>query len=637
MIRSLFSGVAGLKSNQTRMDVVGNNISNINTTGFKYSRATFADILSQTSKGASSPNSQLGGINPLQVGLGTSVASIDLVTNDGSPQSTGKNTDVALSGNGMFVLKKGDSFFYSRDGAFEFDNDGNYVLPGSGLYVQGWNAVEGSLNTNANPANIIVPAGKTMSANATTAVDFSGNLNASAPIITNIAYTSGGVGTDSSSVVNSYTISAMQYAFDVPNYIIDSTNISDFPNGVAYGSEVEARITIDSTTDTLSATISEMKLTLTGYGGGEIFIPSTDTTYYTVSGSTSGQSTYTVNGVEYSIEKITATVTLSGLNATADDTLQVGESAMYKGLTLLGTNTTSVTLTLEDEFSGTTKTEEISSGGEAFTIGGSYGAESVNVDGVNVIAAVLTLSDGSTQKVTSGFYEIGHSIPLSTVATFFDSEGKTHAVTMLIDKDNVSTDKNANASALTLENNGKDNRWRIYLAPSTGTKNPATTYTKKENDGSITNGVFNQTEKNSEGAVSYIYFDSNGFFNSAATQGGSMFLKFSNGNGAKDLISAVNFSGLTQYSGNSTAYPSADGNSFGILQSISIDNAGILTGSYTNGILRFEAQIAVAQFVNPSGLTKVGTSLFQKSNNSGTANIKTVTDLGSTWHLNLRI
>ena len=90
MIRSLFSGVAGLKSNQTRMDVVGNNISNINTTGFKYSRATFADILSQTSKGASSPNSQLGGINPLQVGLGNQMASVDLITNDGSPQSTGK-------------------------------------------------------------------------------------------------------------------------------------------------------------------------------------------------------------------------------------------------------------------------------------------------------------------------------------------------------------------------------------------------------------------------------------------------------------------------------------------------------------------------------------------------------------------
>ena len=626
MIRSLFSGVAGLKSNQTRMDVVGNNISNINTTGFKYSRATFADILSQTSKGASSPTSQLGGINPLQVGLGTSVASIDLVTNDGSPQSTGKNTDVALSGNGMFVLKKGDSYYYSRDGAFEFDNNGNYVLPGSGYYVQGWNAVEGSLNTNANPTNIVVPAGKTMSASATTAVDFSGNLNASAPIITNITYTAGGVGTDSSLAVNSYTISAMQYGFDVPNYIIDSSNISDFPNGVSYGEEIEAKITIGSTTDTLSARISAIKLTLTGYSGGEIFIPQTDTTSYAVSGSTVGQTTYTVNGVEYSIESINTTVTLSGLSATADDTLQVGSDSMY----LLGTKTTSVTLTLEDSFSGITKTEEISFGGDAFTIGGSYGAESVNVDGVNVISAVLTLSDGSTQKVTSGFYEVGHSIPISTVATLFDSEGKTHAVTMLIDKDNLSTDRNANSTALSLNNNGKDNRWRIYLAPSTGTKNPATTYTKKETDGSITNGIFNQSENNSEGAVSYIYFDDSGFFNAGATQGGSMLLKFSNGNGAKDLISAVNFTGLTQYAGNSTAYPTADGNSFGTLQSISIDNAGILTGTYTNGILRFEAQIAVAQFVNPSGLTKVGTSLFQQSNNSGTANIKTVTDLGLT-------
>ena len=626
MIRSLFSGVAGLKTNQTRMDVVGNNISNINTVGFKYSRATFSDILSQTSKGASSPNSQLGGINPLQVGLGTAIASIDLVTNDGAPQSTGKNTDVALSGSGMFVLKKGSSFYYSRDGAFEFDSNGNYVLPGSGLYVQGWNAVEGSLNTNASPTNIVVPVGKTMTASATTSIDFSGNLNAGAPTIKSISYTSGGVGTDSSLVINSYSITAMTYSFEVPNYIITSANMSDFPDGVGLGSAVEAKITIDGTTDTLDGSVSALKLSLTGYG--EISIATTDTTLYAVAGSSVGVTTYTVDGVEYSIAQINATVSINDLEATEDDIIKVGSYATYKGVGLIGTKTTTATLSLDDAVNGISKTETISSGsGDALTIGGSYGVESVNVDGENVIAAVLTLSDGSTQKVTSGFYEVGHSIPISTVVNVYDSEGQTHAVTMLIDKDTVSTDKNANSSALNL---GTDNRWRIYLAPAVGTKNPATTFEQRESDGSVTNGYFNQSENNSEGAVSYIYFDNDGFFNSAATQGGSLLLKFSNGNGADDTISAVNFTGLTQYAGNSTAYPSTDGNTFGNLQSISIDSAGILTGIYTNGVQQFEAQLAVAQFTNISGLTKVGTSLFQESNNSGAANIQTGTDLGVT-------
>ena len=144
MMRSLFSGVAGLKSHQTRMDVIGNNIANVNTVGFKSNRVTFADTLYQTLSGASAPQKTLGGTNPKQIGLGTGVASIDTIFTDGSVQSTGKNTDLCLSGNGLFVVKQGGKTgqpgptYYTRNGAFAFDAEGNYVLPGSGLYVQGW-------------------------------------------------------------------------------------------------------------------------------------------------------------------------------------------------------------------------------------------------------------------------------------------------------------------------------------------------------------------------------------------------------------------------------------------------------------------------------------------------------------------
>ncbi|MBQ1415811.1 MAG: flagellar hook-basal body complex protein, partial [Selenomonas sp.] len=100
MMRSLFSGVAGLKGHQTRMDVIGNNIANVNTTGFKSSRVTFADTLNQTVSGASAPGDTIGGTNPKQIGLGVGVATIDTLFTDGSVQSTGKNTDLCLSGNG---------------------------------------------------------------------------------------------------------------------------------------------------------------------------------------------------------------------------------------------------------------------------------------------------------------------------------------------------------------------------------------------------------------------------------------------------------------------------------------------------------------------------------------------------------
>ena len=128
MMRSLFSGVSGLKGHQTRMDVIGNNIANVNAVGFKSSRVTFADTLSQTTAGASSPGETIGGTNPKQIGLGTGVASIDLLFTDGSVQSTGKNTDLCLSGNGLFVVKNGNETYYTRDGAFEFDAQGNYSL-----------------------------------------------------------------------------------------------------------------------------------------------------------------------------------------------------------------------------------------------------------------------------------------------------------------------------------------------------------------------------------------------------------------------------------------------------------------------------------------------------------------------------
>ena len=162
MLRSLFSGVAGLKSHQTRMDTIGNNIANVNTTGFKSSRTTFADTLFQTVAGASSPTDNLGGTNPKQIGLGTGVASLDTIFTDGSVQSTGKNTDLCLSGNGLFVVKSSQGTYYTRDGAFEFDANGNYVLPGSGLYVQGWMAKNGKLTTTGGTENITIQSGKSM-------------------------------------------------------------------------------------------------------------------------------------------------------------------------------------------------------------------------------------------------------------------------------------------------------------------------------------------------------------------------------------------------------------------------------------------------------------------------------------------
>ena len=114
MLRSLFSGVAGLQNHQVRMDVVGNNIANVNTTGFKKGRVNFQDLLYQQMAGASKPNGDVGGVNPKEIGLGMSIASVDTIHTQGSLQTTGVMTDLAVQGNGFFVLKKGEQTMYTR-------------------------------------------------------------------------------------------------------------------------------------------------------------------------------------------------------------------------------------------------------------------------------------------------------------------------------------------------------------------------------------------------------------------------------------------------------------------------------------------------------------------------------------------
>lgn len=191
MMRSLFSGVSGLKSHNTRMDVIGNNIANVNTTGFKRGRVTFEDMLSQTLSGASSPGTTIGGTNPKQIGLGVSVGGIDTIFGDGAVQGTGKNTDLALTGNALFMVKQGEQTFYTRNGAFEFDAAGNYVLPSSGLYVQGWmnkTTEHTKVQTSGATENIVIEAGKMMAPKATEVSKYSENLDSNTPMITGYTF-----------------------------------------------------------------------------------------------------------------------------------------------------------------------------------------------------------------------------------------------------------------------------------------------------------------------------------------------------------------------------------------------------------------------------------------------------------------
>ena len=445
MMRSLYSGVSGLQNHQTRMDVIGNNIANVNTIGFKSSRVTFADTLYQTSAGASAPTATIGGTNPKQIGLGVGVASIDLLFGDASPQATGKNTDLALSGNGLFVLspdQDGKDKYYTRAGNFSFDANYNYVVPGSGYHVVGWNADDnGSIKTMDTPTGIkIKDTMRSMGAKATTTVSYKGNMNSSVP-------------------------------------------------------------TIVSMTDQ------------------------------------------------------------SGANA----------------------------------------------------------ASPATIDGTTIKSLRLKLSDGTTQTVTaksSYEYKTGNSLPITTIANVYDSLGNLHKVPFLFTK--------VPSGALPL---GYD-KWEVSVSPgvdSGGTLDPVGTCSIKEDDGSWTTVTM---------GTQTLEFNYDGKYINGS---GSPTLALTNGAGSSgtptplaSMTATVDLTSLTQYSGSDTIKADYDGHAAGTLKEINTDQSGILTGTYTNGEKRSLAQIAVAQFDNAPGLTKAGANLYTESNNSGTANIKSVNALGLT-------
>ena len=742
MMRSLYSGVSGLKGHQTKMDVIGNNIANVNTTGFKSGRVTFADTLSQTTANASAATGNLGGTNPKQIGLGVGVASIDTLFTDGSVQATGKNTDVALSGNGLFVVKSGNETYYTRDGAFEFDEKGNYVLPGSGHFVQGWTANNGVLNTNGGVGNIQIQAGKSMPAAATTAATYQNNLDAAEETILGMKLNDakGNSITLDSTNTNSYTVgnqysstvrkSAVTFSTGIslssaqgtyamgktvylsntaPNNVLTVTmangDVATVPRTSAVtwrvGSDVPSstnpvkvldvsntgsEVTLDDNATIANNSGSTYRVEL--LNGDSIEVPSTSTqSAYTVGSATpadtitsitgssialasggtltnSSNTVYQVTNGTFSINISTAstktyttttpvnlTITnVNGTQAKLDDgsTLVLTPTQAASGTYVAGysfsftpsampslatPNVTSIsavtpsaitrlsgTLDTSDGTTTATDTFNATSGYirpvdgltvSEMTLSDSLGS-TIKVSNTDTTAykagatgysssissILLNMSDGNTSTQNSGKYTMGYSLPLTTTLTVYDTLGNAHSVVVYFTK--------------TKTDSINGNQWTASVNVDGSGKNTIT-----EQDGSTTTIEMSDT---------VLQFNTAGKYSDGS---GTLNLTLTNGSTAAQKLT-IDVSKLTQYSGNNTVNGVCDGNAAGTLKSIAIDSSGIITGTYTNGVSQSEAQIAVAQFTNASGLTKTGSSLYQQSNNSGEPNVKTARDLGVT-------
>lgn len=183
LINSLFAGVSGIRNHQSMLDVIGNNIANVNSIGYKGSRVTFSDTFNQFVRYGTNPTDTAGGTNTFQVGLGMKLNSVDRNWNQGTFERTGITTDLALQGDGLFVLKKNGETFYSRAGAFIFDANGQLVNPQNGAIVQGKvSTKDGTIPPGNNLENIRIDSNLRLPAVATTDISWGGNLDSTSPL-----------------------------------------------------------------------------------------------------------------------------------------------------------------------------------------------------------------------------------------------------------------------------------------------------------------------------------------------------------------------------------------------------------------------------------------------------------------------
>lgn len=371
MMRSVFSAISGLRNHQTLLDVVGNNIANVNTTAFKMGRVVFQDILSQTIRGASTPSDTRGGINPAQIGLGMTVGGIDTISTQGNLQNTGKNTDLAIQGDGFFVLSSGRQQLYSRDGSFDLATDGSIVNPATGLHVMGWNATNGVVDTSGAPQNLRIPIGEGVIGKVTTNLNLKGNLNrdATTPFTTTIS------SYDSTGGEHKVSMSFTKTGANTWTW----TTASADTDGTTVGAPSNGTLTFDSTT-------------------GKVTVPNPLPTMQVTPPAGTGAAAYTVTVDPSALTQLASTNDLTavgdGMQAGSLVSFSIGASGEISGIYSNGLNVPlgKVAMALFPNQGGLVKT-----GANMFTVSPASG-----------VAQVAPPDTGGRGTISAGFLEMSN-------------------------------------------------------------------------------------------------------------------------------------------------------------------------------------------------------------------------------------
>ena len=604
MWRSLYSGISGLRNHQSSMDVIGNNIANVNTTAFKSSRMTFADAMSKTITNGKGPTGSLGGKDPMQIGIGMKISSIDTNFNQGVMQTTNMSTDLALEGEGFFVASDGVSNSYTRAGAFQIDAEGNLLSQGGGLFIQGKVAdAEGNIPSGGTIGNIQIPFGQKSPANATSEIKYHCNLDASANAEENIwaadygmaATTVSGTAVDVSSAAagNTFTVAVNGGGAEtvtIPASAATPTNVSELvtvlnqalrENSVLSNEvEVVANAAGDGvnfiTTDTGGANTSIAVTSGTvDFGAAAINIT-------TLSG-TGTEGTTLINNLPITTSDLSDgdTITISGTNP---DGSEVNAVFTY-GAANDGTTVTDLLNQINSAFTGSTAT--LNSNGEIVLTDAVRGISDSTIS-LSFTNSNPTLDTSAISLPSFGLDQAGVDAGSHTASIFvYDSLGKKHTVEMTFTK-----------------NQADDNYWDWEASVDGG-------------DTVIT-----------AGDRGFVTFNNDGSIANMESQPTNSQLTFDAGGGAStmeiDLFGgdSGSFSGITQYNSPFTtiAYEQ-DGFTMGLLQNIYFDDNGKIYGEYSNGQNQAIAQVSLAKFNNNNGLVKDGNNFYKESVNSGSAEL----------------
>ncbi len=676
MSRSMWSAVAGIKSHQEAMDVIGNNISNINTVGFKAGTASFVNVLSDTLSGATSPDSSkgIGGRNPVQIGLGDTVATVSTSFSQGSIQSTNKTTDLALQGDGFFISSDdgGKSYLYSRNGELSFDASGNFEDP-SGAIIQGWYADSNhKIDTASSIKGIKIPQNLTVPAGVTKNITMAGNLNGGDTISemspaegasdvngnpvahpddvgvlfnstgdsigigrsTNIAKLA--AGTDA--ISGAYDINDNKIALETPanggkltfavndsgtTYTYDSSTGTPLDLSTAtYGDLVtninnSAKWTVTSGTGTVAALLTDFNASFNTNGNGELIFDNTSTANdVTISN-------ITTTGDTGSYLKNDLLNLQGGSSSTA--TIAVGKTRT--SLPFLSQKGDVLALSYDngDNYNGYTYTDNSASGNSFNTLKDLASEIQINL---NTTAGWGT---GNTAKVdpSTGTIQItNNSSSNKNIGAVYSNN--INFATIMGTLSGIVAKGQSTATQPFMAATHKNS---IDVYDSLGNKQTVTfTFRKERYDTSTQESTWRWTASAPAPAVitndsGTLRFDNTGKLVAVSSP---LAITADWNNGTANQSINLNYGtiggteGITQFSlPSATNSQTQDGFAGGSLERTLINQDGVIVGIFSNGKSYPLAQVALARFANNEGLEKSGGSHYKETANSGTAAVGT--------------